>query len=151
MSETERTIPEFQHNFARFLVTCVERQSSFADKAIEMAGLAQAGAPKNADYTSTLGAAHCRAGNDTEAIDWLQKAIALREGGGNAFDHFFLAIATSKTSPQEAKDSYVAGQAWLDDNQPGNLMLHRLAKETRETLGLPEPEPAETAASPTVE
>ena len=56
--------------------------------------------PTPSVYWNTLGVAYFRTGDFESAVSALDRAIAL-DGGGNSFDHIFLAMAHARLGNQE--------------------------------------------------
>ena len=111
--------------------------------ALSLASKATRSRPNCGTYWNTLGAAQCRAGDYSAAIDSLQNAKLL-EQGGTAFDDFFLAIAHAQIgNHQRALHQLSEGEGWMDRNAPEHPELLRLREEARSNLLAG----AETAAS----
>jgi eukaryotic-like serine/threonine-protein kinase len=96
----------------------------------------QQSAAENPVFWNALGMAYYRAGNWTEAIAALKKAMDLRTGG-NSHDWFFLAMAHWKTgNKEEARKWYDQAVEWMEKNQPKIEYLRRFRAEAEELLGV---------------
>jgi tetratricopeptide (TPR) repeat protein len=77
-------------------------------KVVELAQGAVAAQPKEYAFQSTLGAALYRDGQDKVAVDTLDHAITLHEGGGTAYEWLFLALAHNRL------DHHDKARQWLE-------------------------------------
>jgi uncharacterized protein HemY len=81
--------------------------------------------PKNGIIMNTLGIAYYRTGHWQDAIDTLEKSMALRLGG-DANDWFFLAMAHWQLGHKdEARQWYDKAVEWMEKNQSKNEELRR--------------------------
>jgi serine/threonine protein kinase/tetratricopeptide (TPR) repeat protein len=106
----------------------------YSGRAIALVSQAIELAPKVPDYSNTLGVAHYRAGDWRQAIETLNKAMALGTAG-NSFDSFFLAMAYWQIGEKDmARQAFAQGVQWMEENQPTNDELRRIRAETAELL-----------------
>src|SRR5262249_51938396 len=90
--------------------------------------------PKKAEYWTTLGAAHYRAGRPTEAIAALNESMRLNQGG-NVADWLFLAMAHGKLDDKEtARKWYDQAVQWMEKNPLPNGAVRRFRSEAEELL-----------------
>jgi hypothetical protein len=94
-----------------------QRALSLARRAIELA-------PGQAIYLNTVGVAQYRAGRYGEAVATLEKSLAAGNGGSDAFDLFFLAMARFKLGQiAQARADFDRAVKWRRDHpnltQPG--------------------------------
>ena len=124
------------NNVAWVLATCQEERLRDPARAVELARQAVALAPMDSSYRNTLGVAHFRAGNWTEAIPQLQKSIELSQDG-LPYNCFFLAMAHWQLGEKNpAREWYDKAVRWMDANQPKDEQLLRFRAESTELLGL---------------
>ncbi|MEX0679483.1 MAG: protein kinase [Pirellulales bacterium] len=91
-------------------------------------------APQDGYFRNTLGVAQYRAGNWKAAIEALEKSMELRDGG-DAFDWFFLAMASWQLDHKDdARQWHGKAVEWMDKNQPENEELRRFRIEAAELL-----------------
>jgi tetratricopeptide (TPR) repeat protein len=121
---------------ARLLVTTPDLQLRDPTRAVGLATKATELSPTDADIWNTLGAVRYRAGDWTEAIHALRKAMDLRSGG-IANDWLFLAMAHWQRGDKEAAPRwYDRASAWMDNNHTKDEELTRLRDEAAALLGL---------------
>jgi tetratricopeptide (TPR) repeat protein len=94
------------------------------DRALALARRAVELAPGQAIYLNTLGVAQYRAGRHGEAVSTLAKSLAAGNGGSDAFDLFFLAMARFKLGQvARARADFDRAVKWRSDHpnliQPG--------------------------------
>jgi Flp pilus assembly protein TadD len=91
-----------------------------------------------------LGMALYRAGRFAQAIERLHEAIQAQAKGGDAWAHFFLAMAHQQLGQKdEARQWYDKGVEWVEKNQhileknkPNQNELRRFRAEAAQLLGL---------------
>src|SRR5262249_21424523 len=144
------------HNgLAWILATCADARLRDPRLAVALAKRAVQLAPRNPNYSNTLGAAHYRAGEWKDAIAALEKSVELRKGG-DGFDWFFLAMAHWRLGEEgKARAWYDRAVRWMDENQRANEELRRFRAEAAGLLGVRGrkdspllPPPAEPARPP---
>jgi serine/threonine protein kinase/predicted Zn-dependent protease len=121
---------------AWFLAISPKEKQRDPRPSVELARRAVDRQPKNNFLWNTLGAAHYRAGNWKEAIAALERSMELRDGGGDAFDWFFLSLAHGRLGTKvEARRWYqlAVDQANRGPNYPE---LGRFHAEAAALLGL---------------
>jgi tetratricopeptide (TPR) repeat protein len=123
-----------------------QRAMSLARSAIELA-------PGQAIYLNTLGAAQYRAGRYGEAVSTLEKSLSAGNGGSDAFDLFFLAMARFKLGQiAQARADFDRAVKWRRDHpnltQPGGFdELDAFQTEAQALLdGPPAEQPADVFA-----
>jgi GlpG protein len=104
-------------------------------RAVELARQAVDLDPEEADYWNTLGAALYRAGQPAKALEALEMAMGLREGG-DAFDWFFVAMARHALGRDDARVWYDRAVAWMQEHAPDDEELKRFRAEAEGVLGL---------------
>ncbi len=123
-----------QNELAWFLVTCPHSPLRDPVEGVTRARSAVALAPHNGAYWNTLGVAHYRTGNWSEAVAALTRATQLRSGG-NGYDWFFLAMAHwRRGDKQEARRWFDQAVAWTDRHCPRTSDLGRFRAEVEELL-----------------
>jgi tetratricopeptide (TPR) repeat protein len=125
------------HNaLAWYLATCPDARYRDGARAVAAGRRAVDLAPQSGGFWNTLGAAHYRAGDWESAVQAFEKSMQL-QGGGNAFDWFFLAMAHGQRgNKDEARRWYDRAVQWMDKNQPENKELGRFRAEAAELLGV---------------
>jgi tetratricopeptide (TPR) repeat protein len=100
------------------------------DRAVYLAKKAVELAPEAAGFWNTLGVAHYRAGAWQAALAALEESMEL-DGGGNAFDWFFLSMSYEKLGDKEkARQWYVPAVLWMEHNSSAVLwMEHKFSRE----------------------
>jgi serine/threonine protein kinase/Flp pilus assembly protein TadD len=139
--EARRKMVEFAPNNAGTLnnlawgfATAADANARNASLAVELAKKGIGLDPKDVQLPSTLGVAHYRAGNWQDAIEWLEKSMALRTGG-DSFDRFFLAMAHWQLgNKDEARKWYAKAVEWMDANKPQDQQLLRFRAEAEELM-----------------
>ncbi len=133
--------PAACNNVAWLLVGRPDARPNDPAGAVELAERAVALAPAKGAYWNTLGVAHYRAGEWSEAIDALAESMRLRSGG-DPYDWLFLAMAARRLG------DVAAARRWLDRSlsgieahAPGNPELIRFRAEAVRLLG-PDRSPA---------
>jgi tetratricopeptide (TPR) repeat protein len=129
------------NNLAWLLATRPDPKNRDPAQAVQLAQQAVELAPKEANYWKTLGVARYRAGDCKAALAALDRSRELRQGG-DAFDHFFLAMACWQIGQKEdAKKWYHQAVGWLEKNSRAPALnpqsteeLRRLRAEAEELL-----------------
>ena len=85
---------------------------------------------------NTLGVARYRAGDWAGAIEALERSAAsYQDGGGTAFDHYFLAMAWCCLQHHDHAEEWLErGIAWAARHRPGHSALERFRKEAESLL-----------------
>jgi tetratricopeptide (TPR) repeat protein len=103
--------------------------------AVGLAERAVALAPARGDLWNTLGVAHYRAGEWSEAADALEESMRLRSGG-DPYDWLFLAMARRRLGDDaEARRWLDRSVAWIQARAPRNPELAPLRDEALRLLG----------------
>jgi serine/threonine protein kinase/WD40 repeat protein len=119
----------WRNNLAWMLVTCPEPKLRNPSRALELAKGAVKLAPQRPHYWNTLGVAHYRAGNWSEAIEKLKKAEELGPDIHFAWNAFFIAMAYCRLAEkQQARAWYERAVSWMERNQPN---VEQLREELR--------------------
>jgi serine/threonine protein kinase/predicted Zn-dependent protease len=126
-------IHNFQSNFACQLSSCPAPQFRDTVRAVQLAKKALQSRPSSWNDWGVLGSALYRAGQWTEAIEALQKAIAMGNGG-ERYNWLFLAMAHwQRGNPKEARKSYDKA-AMAIDHEP--FMDELLQAEAAALMGV---------------
>jgi len=127
-----KDLPTVLNNFAWLMVIQPKPPVGDAQQGLEFAKLAVAKAPENGELWNTLGVAHYRAGNWSDAVNALNQSRTLRRGG-DSYDFFFLAMAHWHSGAKdEAKDWYKKALAALP--KKGNPELTRIHEEAKKLM-----------------
>jgi tetratricopeptide (TPR) repeat protein len=126
--------PEGNNDFAWFLVTCPQQQFRDAKQALALAKKAFAAQPKTVSYWTTLGTAHYRNGNWSDALDVLGKATT-DLSRPSAATRFVLAMTHWQLG---AKDDALRhfDQAVVLSAENNNLVTRRFQAEAAALLGI---------------
>jgi eukaryotic-like serine/threonine-protein kinase len=140
-----------QHLLAWLLVVCPAPRAGDPTRAVGLARKALALQPENADYWNTLGIALYRAGDDSAAIEALDKMTALRKGGHDDGD-FFRAMAHQRRGERDlARSWFDKAVSWMEQNQnqdPDNELKRRhFRDEAAALLGRPTTTPPKEGAA----
>jgi serine/threonine protein kinase/Tfp pilus assembly protein PilF len=123
------------NNYAWFLATCPHAEFRDPAKSIELAQAAVSIAPEQWEYWNTLGVARYRAHQWTEALAALDRSCKL-DGGGNAFDFFFMAMANHQLGQKvQAQAQY---EKAMRESESGAALIepiHHLRQEAEALLG----------------
>jgi uncharacterized protein HemY len=85
-----------------------------AQTALQLAQRAVNLTPNEAMHVNTLGVAQYRNGQCREALETLQRSLALGNGRWDAFDLFFLAMCHQKLgAPRRAKECFDRAVSWV--------------------------------------
>ncbi len=139
--------PTAPHHLAWFLVSCPVAELRDPDEATRIVQAILERAPNSWVAWATLGAAHYRAGDDSGAIDALDRAAALNHGD-ILYYGFFLAVAHHRLGHDDlARDAFDRTDQWLE-SIPWNEVARRIRAEAAELLrqtrrASPRPEPRE--------
>ena len=119
-----------------FLATCADPQFRDPRQAVKLAKRRVEGQPQRLDNWTTLGAAHCAAGDGSAAIEALTKSMQLRDGG-DSLDRFLMAIASWQTGKKDEARKWYAQGVELMKSKPGKRELRHVRTEAAELLGIP--------------
>jgi tetratricopeptide (TPR) repeat protein len=132
-------------NLAWSLATCPDLKGRDAGQAVELAKKVSELAPKDGNAWKVLGAAQYRAGDWKAAIEALQKANQLKDGG-DGYEWFYLAMAHWKLGDKaQARKWYDQAIQWIEKENPrpgfvfggkGGEQLRRLRIEAAALLGV---------------
>ncbi len=130
--------PYPQNTAAWFLVTSPDPTVLDPPRAVALARAAVRTEPGSGNYWNTLGVALYRDGALAEARTSLEKAMALK-GGGGAYDWYFLAMIRWKMGePGPARDLYDrASRAPLPNHPPTDAELRRFRAEAEALMSIP--------------
>jgi eukaryotic-like serine/threonine-protein kinase len=121
--------PGSQRRLGWVLDTCPAVRFRDPPRARTLAEQAVRHEPDVANAWTVLGVAQYRTGDSTMAINSLQKAMELREGGG-AQDWLFLAMAYwQQGDRKQAHHWYEKAAAWIGKNQPADESYLRFRAE----------------------
>jgi tetratricopeptide (TPR) repeat protein len=137
-----KDLPLILNNFAWLMVIQPKPPVGDAKQGLDFAKLAVAKAPENGELWNTLGVAHYRVGNWSDAVNALNQSRTLRRGG-DSYDFFFLAMAHWHSGDKDqAQDWYKKALAALPKNKnPELTRVHEEAKKLVETSQSPENKP----------
>jgi serine/threonine protein kinase len=137
--------------FARFLASCPDKDFRDPHHAVELAHKAVNRASQRGDYWTTLGAALYRAGDMNAAIEALEKAVKLHQGG-DVPELMFLALAHAKRGEDnKARDYHERALALEKRYKSPDLSLRLLRDEVATQLSRgsdPSSHPRAQAPSP---
>ena len=129
-----------ENNLAWFLVTCTDPQLRDPQVALQHAKRAVDLNPGEGSHWNTLGVAHYRNNQYTEAVAALTKSLELNKGAkGSAkgFDLFCLAMAHWQLNDQEtARRWYQEAVRCMDEDASSDAELQRFREEATELLGM---------------
>jgi hypothetical protein len=125
---------------AWLLLTCPDESERQPRDALDYARRAVERQPDAGEYWNTLGVAHYRAENWSEATKALKHSMELRNDG-DSFDWFFLAMIESRLGhPEPARLWYDKAVEWFHHYRPGDRELWEFQVEAARVLRLPEPD-----------
>jgi protein O-mannosyl-transferase len=128
--------PAAYNNLAWIYATSPVEELRNPQRAVEFAKEAIAKDPNRSGTFNTLGIAYYRVENWQEAIEWLNQS-ASANGGGNAFDWFFLAMAHKQMGhDREARKCYDDAIDWMEKHAPRDEELQRFRNEAEQLLGI---------------
>jgi serine/threonine protein kinase/Flp pilus assembly protein TadD len=131
--------PACQNALAWLLANCPAAALRDTKQALALAKKAVQSEPQRANYWTTLGTAHYRAGAWQAAVTALEKSLDL-EDQGNSYDWFFLAMAHWQLgNKEEAHRFYDLAVQTMAKTQPNNKELRLFCAEAADLLGLPPP------------
>jgi tetratricopeptide (TPR) repeat protein len=108
-----------------------------AVKAAQLAQGAVRRVPNSASYHYTLGVAQFRAGNWSDAIAGIERAIGLDKGEAHSNDWFYLAMARWQLGDrQQAQKYYSQAVEGMEKDKPQDDGVRRLQAEAAELLGI---------------
>jgi tetratricopeptide (TPR) repeat protein len=137
-----------RNGLAWLLATCPDLEFRNLGRAVASAKKAVELAPRDANSWNTLGAALCQASRYKAAIEALNQAMKLRNGG-NSFDWFFLAMAYGRLGQaKEARGWYERATQWMKKNQSQNAELRRFREEAGKMLGMKDQPPRAERKTP---
>ena len=126
--------PTAPHHLAWFLVSCPVAEFRDPVEAIRIVQAILERAPTSWVAWATLGAAHYRAGDDSDAIDALDRAAALNHDD-ILYYGFFLAMAHHRLGHDDlARDTFDRTDQWLQ-TIPWDEVARRICAEAAELLG----------------
>ena len=125
-----------QNDLARLLVNWPRPGVDHFEEAIDLAKKAVKATPTAGNYWVTLGIAHYRAGQWSDALAAFQQAAKLRNGG-DGLDWLFLAMAHGRLGEKEqGRKWYDQGVEWMEKNNPDDGGLKHMRAEAAELLGI---------------
>jgi tetratricopeptide (TPR) repeat protein len=133
-----------QSDFARLLAYWPRPGVDHLEEALDLAKKAVKTAPTAWKYWGTLGIAHYRAGQWSDALTAFQETMKLRNGG-TGLEWFYLAMIHGRLGEiEQARKWYDQALQWMEQNDPDNGELKNLRTEAAELLGIKESAPLET-------
>jgi serine/threonine protein kinase len=130
-----------QNDLARLLVNWPRPGDSHFEEAIDLAQKAVQATPTAGNYWITLGIAHYRVGQWTDALAAFQQAAKLRNGG-DGLDWLFLAMTHGRLGEKEqGRKWYDQAVEWMEKNNTDDAGLKHMRAEAAELLGVTEGEP----------
>jgi tetratricopeptide (TPR) repeat protein len=132
-----------QNDLAGLLVYWPRPGADHVDEAVDLAKKAVKAAPTAGKYWGTLGRAHYRAGQWSDALTAFQEAAKLRNGG-DSLEWFYLAMIHGRLGEKEqARKWYDQALQRMEQNDPDNGELKYLRAEAAELLDIEEGAPSE--------
>jgi len=132
-----------QNDLARLLVNWHRPGVEHLEEAIDLAKKAVKATPTAANYWVTLGMAHYRAGQWSDALTAFQQAAKLRNGD-ESLNWFYLAMVHGRLGEKEqGRKWYDQAVLWMEKNDPDNGGLKYLRAEAAELLSIKESSPSE--------
>jgi serine/threonine protein kinase/tetratricopeptide (TPR) repeat protein len=120
-----------QNDFARLLAYWPRPGVDHFEEAVDLAKKAVQAAPTAAKYWDTLGIAHYRSGQWSEALTAFQEAMKLRNGG-DSLEWLYLAMIHGRLGEKEqARKWYEQALQWMEQNAPDNSELKHLRTELK--------------------
>ncbi|MBW2281256.1 MAG: rhomboid family intramembrane serine protease, partial [Deltaproteobacteria bacterium] len=104
-------------------------------RAVEPARKAVDLAPEEANLWTTLGVALYSSGQHAAALEALETAMDLPDGG-DAYDWFFVAMARHRLGKDDAREWYDKAVAWAYEHEPDDEELQRFRAEAEDVLRL---------------
>ncbi|WP_165219127.1 tetratricopeptide repeat protein [Aquisphaera insulae] len=134
------------NNLAWMLATCEDPDQRQPSDAVGYAMRAVELEERDGNYRNTLGVAYVRSGQYQDAQRALARSMELRQGAGDAYDWYFLAILQARQGNlAEARGWYEKAVEWTTSARPDDRELHRFRVETARELGIPAPPPGRFA------
>jgi tetratricopeptide (TPR) repeat protein len=131
-----------QNDFAWLLVNWPRPGVDHFEEAIDLAKKAVKATPTAGNYWGTLGIAHYRTGQWSDALAAFQQAAKLRNGG-DGLDWLFLAMAHGRLGEKEqGRKWYDQAVQWMEKNDPDDGGLKSMRAEAAELLGIKEGAPS---------
>ena len=130
-----RVLSKKLSNRAWQLATAPEPTERNPQKALDAATRAVELQPDDANHWSNLGVARFRAGDWRDAVEALEKADAMIEGGDLVHRMFFAMAYWQLGDRQKARELYAQGAAWITEhrkNSEGQLRFRGEAEELME-------------------
>jgi tetratricopeptide (TPR) repeat protein len=132
-----------QNDFAGLLAYWPRPGVDHFEEAVDLAKKAVRTAPTAGRYWGTLGMAHYRSGQWSEALTAFQETMKLRNGGDSR-EWFYLAMIHGRLGEKEqARKLYDQALQWMEQNDPDNAELKHLRTEAAELLSIKESAPLE--------
>ena len=131
-----------QNQLAWLLVNWPHAGKEHFEEAIDLAKKAVKATPTAGNYWGTLGMAHYRAGQWSDALVAFKQAAKLRNGG-DGLDWLFLAMAHGRLGDkEEGRKWYDKGVEWMEKNHSDDGGLKHMRAEAAELLGVKEGVPS---------
>jgi serine/threonine protein kinase/tetratricopeptide (TPR) repeat protein len=132
-----------QNDFAGLLAYWPRPGVDHLEEAVDLAKKAVTTAPTAARYWGTLGIAHYRSGQWSDALVAFQQAAKL-DKGDKCLDWFYLAMTHAQLGEKEhGRKWYDQAVEWMEKNDPDNGGLKYLRAEAAELLSIKESSPVE--------
>jgi tetratricopeptide (TPR) repeat protein len=127
-----------QNELARLLVDWPHRGVDHFKEALGLAKKAVKTTPTAGNYWGTLGIAHYRLGQWSDALAAFQQA-AKHRNGGDGLDWLFLAMAHGRLGEKEqGRKWYDKGVEWMEKTDSDDAGLKHMRAEAAELLGIKE-------------
>jgi serine/threonine protein kinase/tetratricopeptide (TPR) repeat protein len=128
--------PAVQHDLAWSLINLPRPGVEHFDEAIDLLKKAVKATPTAGNYWGTLGTAHYKAGQWSDALTAFQQAAKLRNDD-KSLDWFYLAMVYGRLGEkEEGRKWYDKGVEWMVKNDPDNDGLKHMRAEAAELLGI---------------
>ena len=123
-------------NWSWTLATAANESERDLNKAVLLARLAADLLPGDANHWNNLGVAHYQRGDFQSAIDALERADALLDGGDRAHRMFFAMAHWRLERREQARELYAQGAAWIAANAESDEEQRRFRADAEALMGI---------------
>ena len=125
-------------NLAWLLSTAEDASLRNPSEAVECGRRAVELEPENANHWNNLGVAQYRAGNWQAAVEALQKADAMIDGGDRVHRMFFAMAHWQLGDKEKARELYAQGAAWIAERRKKSGEQRRFRAEAEQLMEISE-------------